>query len=384
MYIANPIYDTVFKHLMENNRVARFFIETIIDQPVENIVVVPQEYTWFKSLSEFKTISVSDEFKMLELLSIIRYDFVATIRTPDGYKKILIEIQKAKNAVDLMRFRNYLGEQYKRLDKIVVDDKEIEEPLPIITIYLLGFKLAETDAIVIHVSRTYKDVISQKELHVKSEFIECLTHDSYVVQIPRIEGKTRTRLENMLNVFEQSNFYDEKGIIKQFRYDTNDENIRLMLEILYHIGANPEKREEIETEWRSYEMWLHEIVIREHEIIKRNHEIISMNKEIVSKNKEIISKNKEIISKNHEIVSKDHEIVLKDQEIVSKDQEIVLKNQEIVSKNHEIVSKDKELVSKDKELVSKDQELIEKKKMIEEQDKMIEELQMKLKNAGLN
>ena len=43
MFIGNPIYDTVFKHLMENNRVARFFVETLIDQPVENIVVSPQE-----------------------------------------------------------------------------------------------------------------------------------------------------------------------------------------------------------------------------------------------------------------------------------------------------------------------------------------------------
>ena len=238
MYIANPIYDTVFKHLMENNRVARFFVETIIDMPVDSIHVAPQEYTWFKPLKEVITDSITDEFKALELLSVLRYDFVATIQTSEGPKKVLIEIQKAKNDVDLMRFRSYLSEQYKRKDKLRVDGKEIEEPLPIITIYLLGFNLQETDAIVIHVSRTYYDVINQAELHVKSEFIECLTHDSYVVQIPRIEGKTRTRLEKMLNIFEQKDFYDEKGIIKRFLHEADDENIRLMLEILYHVGAN--------------------------------------------------------------------------------------------------------------------------------------------------
>jgi hypothetical protein len=251
MFIANPIYDTVFKHLMENNRIARFFVETIIDRPVEGITVFPQEYTWFRPLAEVKSDARSDEFKKIELLSILRYDFVTVIHTPERTKKVLIEIQKAKNSVDLMRFRNYLGEQYQRKDKIVVDGKEKDEPLPIITIYLLGFELHETDAIVIHVSRTYHDVIAQKELHVKSKFIECLTHDSYVVQIPRIEGKTRTRLEKMLNVFEQKDFCDDKGIIKRFRHDADDENIRLMLDILYHVGADPEKREEIEMEWRS-------------------------------------------------------------------------------------------------------------------------------------
>ena len=49
VFIANPIYDTVFKHLMENNRIARFFVETILDQPVESITITPQEYTYFKT-----------------------------------------------------------------------------------------------------------------------------------------------------------------------------------------------------------------------------------------------------------------------------------------------------------------------------------------------
>ena len=138
MFIANPIYDTVFKHLMENDRVARFFVETIIDQPVETIQVAPQEYTWFRPLQEFIPESVSDEFRKIELLSILRYDFVVTVRTSEGLKKVLIEIQKAKNDVDLMRFRNYLGEQYKRKDKMIIDGKEIEEPLPIITMKISG------------------------------------------------------------------------------------------------------------------------------------------------------------------------------------------------------------------------------------------------------
>ena len=33
-------------------------------------------------------------------------------------QQILIEIQKAKNEIDLMRFRRYLGEQYKKEDQI--------------------------------------------------------------------------------------------------------------------------------------------------------------------------------------------------------------------------------------------------------------------------
>ena len=288
IFIANPIFDTVFKHLMENNRIARYFVETIIGQPVENITVIPQEYTYFKTPKELAESGLTpDEIKKIENLSIVRYDFVAIIHTPEGHKKVLIEIQKARNIVDLMRFRTYLAEQYKHRGKIAADGQEIEEPLPIITIYLLGFKLPETDAIAIHVCRTYHDMISQTELHVKSEFIECLTHDSYIVQIPQIEGKTRTRLEKMLSVFEQKFFIDDKGIRKEYRYDVDDENIRYILEILYHTGADPQKQKDIEDEWWSNELW-------EEVIVKRDKKIALQKKELEIKDKELEELRKQI------------------------------------------------------------------------------------------
>jgi hypothetical protein len=35
MVIANPIYDVVFKRMMENDKVAKFFIGTLLEQTVE-------------------------------------------------------------------------------------------------------------------------------------------------------------------------------------------------------------------------------------------------------------------------------------------------------------------------------------------------------------
>ena len=46
-------------------------------------------------------------------LTVYRLDFKATIKTPQGPKIVLIEIQKAKFATDIMRFRRYLGAQYQ-------------------------------------------------------------------------------------------------------------------------------------------------------------------------------------------------------------------------------------------------------------------------------
>ena len=293
--IANPIYDTVFKHLMENTRVARFFVETIINQPVERIAVTQQERTYLKMPPKYdgKELTQEEVTKIAELMSVLRYDYVATIRTPEGYKKVLIEIQKARNLLDIMRFRDYLGEQYKRRDTIIVGDDETAEPLPIITIYLLGFELQDIEAVVVHVSRTYHDVIGGKDLEVKSEFIECLTHDSYIVQIPRIDGKCRSRLEKMLSIFEQNDFFDEKCIIRQFQqqFENDEEELGLMVYILCRVAADPKQREEIELEQRSKE-FLEEYIAAKKKSVRQQLALEENQKALAEKDKALAEKDK--------------------------------------------------------------------------------------------
>jgi len=238
MIIANPIYDVVFKRLMENERVAKFFISTMLDKKVESVEMKPQEMTY------------DDELIGIRLF---RLDFLAIIIDENGEpQKVLIEIQKAKNEIDLMRFRNYLAEQYKKED--TVDDEKIA--LPITTIYILGFKLPEIKTACIKVERQYKDLINNKIIEAKSEFVEKLTHDSYVVQVRRITGKYKSRLDKLLSIFEQKNFTDDTEVIKEYNYKTDVEEVKLMTDILYHSGADPATRKRIEAEreaWRTYE-----------------------------------------------------------------------------------------------------------------------------------
>ena len=236
MIIANPIYDVVFKRMMEDDKVAKFFVGTLLEQTIVTVEVKPQEFTYTDELAG---------------LAVFRLDFIATIKTDSGeYKKVLIEIQKAKNYIDLMRFRNYLGEQYKKED--VINDQKVV--LPITTIYLLGFRLHEISSPCIKVERNYWDLIEKKIIDEKSDFIEKLTHDSFVVQMNRITNRYQTRLDKLLSVFEQTNFVDDKKIIKEFNHQTDIEEIELITEILHYSGTNPEERKKIETEqeaWRT-------------------------------------------------------------------------------------------------------------------------------------
>ena len=234
MIIANPIYDVVFKRLMEDKRIAKFFIETLTGETIYDIDLKPQEFTYNDRMAG---------------IAVYRLDFIATIKTANNdYKKVLIEIQKAKNSVDLMRFRNYLAEQYKKEDEIVTESGKTKSALPIITIYLLGFKLNEIESSVIKVNRIYTDLITNTIIKQKSDFIEKLTHDCYVVQIPRIQPKLQSKLEVLLTIFEQDYFTDDKEITKDYTYKVDNDLIKNIIDILHHAGTDPIERLEIEKE----------------------------------------------------------------------------------------------------------------------------------------
>jgi hypothetical protein len=244
----------VFKRLMENDKVAKFFIGTLLDTPIEALKVKPQEFTFIKDLDQDDPQVqqyINQRIRERLIINVMRLDFVATVRTAGGEpKKVLIEIQKAKNEVDLMRFRNYLAEQYRRED--MVDGER--HVLPITTIYLLGFSLPGIDTPCIQVKRGYVDLVHNRPITAKSDFVEKLTHDSYVVQVGRITGRYQTRLDKLLSVFEQRYFTDEREITKDFAHDPDLEGLKAMTDILHHVGTDPEERKQIEIEqeaWRS-------------------------------------------------------------------------------------------------------------------------------------
>jgi len=263
MLIANPIYDVVFKRMMENERVAKFFIGTLLEQTIENVVVKPQEFTYTDKLAA---------------LAVFRLDFIATIKTESGeHKKVLIEIQKAKNQIDLMRFRNYLAEQYKNEDTI----NEQKEVLPITTIYILGFTLPEIETPCLKVERNYKDQINKTSLTTKSDFVEKLTHDSFIVQVERITDRYQTRLDKLLSIFEQSNFVDDKKITKEYTHEVDLEEVKIATDILHHSGTNAEEKQKIETEqeaWRTVDALtdgLREKVLQQTKVIQEKDNLIA-------------------------------------------------------------------------------------------------------------
>jgi hypothetical protein len=196
MKIANPIYDAVFKYLLEDKRVAKLLLSTILDEEILDINIQPTEHS-------------------IELerppVTVYRIDFSAKIRSGSGEQLVLIELQKAKFAQDLFRFRRYLGNHYANRENQTTDTKTGRTvPIPIITIYFLGEAISDLSAPVIKVNRECIDIATGERFTKKFQFIECLTHNSFIIQIPHLKEKRRTELEKLLLFFDQSNAIEDK------------------------------------------------------------------------------------------------------------------------------------------------------------------------------
>ncbi|HMY65705.1 MAG TPA: hypothetical protein PL163_03590, partial [Leptospiraceae bacterium] len=233
--LANPIYDTVFKFLLEDLDIARELISEIIHQEIISIQVKPQENTVSLEKKDSHKNLRTESADHTSFFTVYRLDFVAEIQTEDGNKKILIELQKAKLATDIMRFRRYLGEQYTK------------DSLPIITIYFIGYVLDRNLPKVIEVSRLYKDRLTGETAeNSRNEFIDSLTHDSFVIQLFGLETKMRNRLEKVLSVFSQAAdklkehivYYNylldddlQERIVTRLNYAASDEKLKRQMDL---------------------------------------------------------------------------------------------------------------------------------------------------------
>ncbi len=266
---------------MENLDIAKGIISTIIDEEIDYLDFTAQERV-YKSKEKS--------------LTVYHLDFIAKIRKKEGgYRDVLIELQKANLPYDIMRFRRYLGDQYKKEDEVMTNSGEVSrEPLPIITLYFLGFYISETLPCAIKVDRKYIDLLAGKEIKERNDFIERLTHDSYVIQVPGLKLQMRNRLEYVLSIFKQENFIDEDHHLKDYDYEIEDELMKKILKRLGKAAADKKLLQELEME---------EMAVREYEcsLGKLEQKLQQKERVIEEKEKVIEEKEKVIEEKNRYI-----------------------------------------------------------------------------------
>jgi len=319
MEIANPIYDVVFKYLMEDSNSAKLLLSTIINESIDTLDLLPQEYsTHLKSG-----------------LTVYRLDFCAKIKIVKNdkvsYKQVLIEIQKAKLASDIMRFRRYLGEQYAKKSNVYAEYDEknkemIDKPLPIISIYFLGYRLENIHTPVVKINRRYYDVANSKPLDgIKEDFVESLTHDSYVIQISQLREQHKTDVEQLLAIFNQHKHLVTDEHILDIDEQHYPQKYHTLIRRLQRAIAEPKIRKTMDME---------DDVIADFQRIERR----------LAKRESDLDEHKQIIDEQQQALQeKDYSLQEKDQSLQEKDQSLQERDQLITQLKKQLKAQGKDV-----------------------------------------
>ena len=238
--IANPIYDSVFKFLVEDERIARTLLSALLKKEVLEVHARRHEY--------------ADETR--NSLSMFRIDFAAKVQEADGSSHlVLIELQKTWLETETLRFRRYLGVQYGNKENIPTKDNTKGFAIPMVAVYLLGHRVGDIDEPVIYVQHKaydYDGAVVTRGL--PDPFVESLTHDSIIVQIPLLRGQVNNRLERVLSVFDQTAIDGSDQHVLELDEDkyAGDADMRYMLRRLTAASCNAEIRQNMNVEDEFY------------------------------------------------------------------------------------------------------------------------------------
>ena len=301
MTIANPIYDTVFKYLMEDNRIARTILSALLKEDIVEVEMRPHEYTNGQK----------------ESLSIFRIDFGATIVKPTGERQlILIELQKSWLPTETLRFRQYLGVHYQN-PKNMVRDSTDHHAIPMVAVYLLGHTVGEIDEPVIYVrhqSLDYNGRVITKGM--PNGFVDSLNHDSIIVQIPRLHGRINNRLDKVLSIFDQRNISPDSEhylSISDDAYEAADGDMQPILHRLLMAAASVKMRQDMNVEDEYFS------IIKEQE-----GKLYGLEHELAEKDVQLAEKIDELAEKIDELAEKDGQLAEKDGQLAEKDGQLKL------------------------------------------------------------
>ena len=299
IHVANPIYNSVFKYIMEDERIAKTILSALLKKEVVHVTVRPHEYS----------------NTTRDTLSMFRIDFAATVREKEGNeikdRIVLIELQKTWLNTETLRFRQYLGAQYNNKNNIrEADEKGFAYPM--VAVYLLGHKVGNIKEPIVYVNHDVFDYNGNVVAEGNAEpFVESLTHNSIIVQIPRLQGNVNNRLEKVLSVFDQTNVEGDTQQVLKIDEDkyADDNDMMYVLHKLTAAAANSEMRQDMNVEDEFYKAIEDRdtAIMQRDKILKEQSEQLSQQSEQISQQSEQISQQSEQLSQQSEQLSQQSE-----------------------------------------------------------------------------
>ena len=340
MLIANPIYDTIFKFLMDDNESAKIILSTLLNVDIEELTATTTIQSY-----------LGEDEKNWGFGKLSHLDYAAQVLKPDGTKEnILIELQKADLPSDFYRFRLYITEKFKKSHSTIKkENTTIHTPLKFIPIFILNFEIEnEICDLVIQTNKMVKGVLKDTILQNPVSFLDDLMYDLTIVQIPHI---TNIDVEKIKDDAHKLELYK---LFKLFDQNAKTQNDEYKLEIKEKI---PSKYTRLVKRLQHEHLNSFEI---KNQLIEEDTRILDIKNMLNQK----IQFQKTIEEKEKTIEQNTKTIEEKEKTIEEKEKTI-----EKIEKN--IEEKEKTIEEKEKTIEEKEKTIEEKEKTIEEKEKTI-------------
>jgi hypothetical protein len=290
---------------MQDEKVAKVLIGNILKTKVVSIQMNNNEYAAM----------LPDGKKVFKL------DFSATILDKeDKHQLVHIEVQKALEEGEIMRFRHYLGAIYmdatKKYQETISNPKTdekiiVEHPLPIHTIYILGHELGSgLNNSVMHGENIFKDQDGNViQIPENNDYINGLTHTVTFVIAPLTKKNVKTHLDRLLSIFGDCEPNKQEIEIDEYFDDSDD--YRTLMKALQKASVDKQLRGNLELE--QYE-WA-----KQTKLIKRNLELQGM---VDEKEKQLSQKDAQLSQKDAQLSQKDAQLSQKDAQLSQKEAQL--------------------------------------------------------------
>jgi len=317
--IPNPIYDVVFRYLMEDNLSARVILSTLINENIKKLTFEPA------SRAERVYDPKTDRF-----IRLFHLDFIALIEKPDGREElVMIELQKANKASDIFRFKRYISANFQRKHEKEVTNprtqaiEKVNTPIKLLPIFILNFRIEnEVNDLMIRTTRDKMGVFRGKGLTRENEFIDNLSFDIWVVQLPnlrRIAEEDYRNDEYKSKLFQLLKLFDQEAQNKKNKH-------RLMLaegifpkfleRVINRLKSADADNPDLEEQMNAEDEYLSELIKRDNEI--------SFFRQELEKTAEELGKTTEELGKTTEELEKERELRMqKDMALNEKDRIIL-------------------------------------------------------------
>ena len=346
--IPNPIYDVVFRYLMQDDDSAEIILSTLINQKIIQLDFRPTTHAKKKTETEnqnqierLKTKRYEKEKKKIlnnsqlndtekekkideivikdpsteKDIKLVHLDFTAIIELETGEQEmVMIELQKVENESDIFRFREYIAENLIKKRKVEVTDtdtgltKKIEVHYRLIPIFILNFTIEnEIKDLMIKTKQLKTGIFTNKNFDANNNFIQELTYEIYVAQLPYLnqidksdyeDDEYKSKLYALLKIF------DQQAVTKD-----NEHRLRLarkifpksLNRILKRLASADKDNPDLEKHMQAEDVYLNALKERDNKISYFKLKFKETTKELDNTTKELDNTTKELDNTTKEL-----------------------------------------------------------------------------------